>query len=218
MSFLARPGGVCLLALPVMLAATAVEPGTLWGAPTWGGWSLVTHLVFFLSGFVPVANEGLEEQIQSLRWILLAAGGIVVTALVAVTLSPGEPVFGTGEYVLVGVLSSLDTWCWILAIWGFARKHLSFGTPALWYANEGVLPFYILHQPVLLCVGYFVVQWAIPDILKWAVISAASLTIVVVAVYVWLVRRNNVLRVLCGMKKAGAGVVGAVSFSTTPPA
>jgi glucan biosynthesis protein C len=76
---------------------------------------------------------------------------------------------------------------------------LNYGTPFLSYANEAVLPFYILHQTVLLCVGYFVVQWAIPDLLKWVIILMVSFPIIMV-LYEFLVRRYNVMRVLFGMK------------------
>jgi hypothetical protein len=78
-------------------------------------------------------------------------------------------------------------------------KHLNFSKPFLKYANEAVLPFYILHQTVLLCVGYFVVQWAIPDLLKWVIILPVSFVIIMV-LYEFLVRRFNVMRVLFGMK------------------
>jgi glucans biosynthesis protein C len=62
-----------------------------------------------------------------------------------------------------------------------------------------VLPFYILHQTVLLCVGYFVVQWVILDLLKWAMILAVSFVLIMI-LYEFLVRRFNVLRFLFGMK------------------
>jgi hypothetical protein len=62
-----------------------------------------------------------------------------------------------------------------------------------------VLPFYVLHQSVLIVVGYFVVQWDIPDLLKWFVITPTSFVIIIGA-YEWLIRRSNVLRVLFGLK------------------
>jgi hypothetical protein len=86
-----------------------------------------------------------------------------------------------------------------LAALGFSRKHLNFSTSFLTYANEAVLPFYVLHQTVLLSVGYFVVQWAIPDLLKWAIILLASFALIMV-LYEFLVRRYNVIRFLFGMK------------------
>jgi hypothetical protein len=62
-----------------------------------------------------------------------------------------------------------------------------------------VLPFYIMHQTVLLSIGYFVTRRDMPDLLKFVVISGSSL-IVIMAVYEFLIRRINLLRVLFGMK------------------
>ena len=47
--------------------------------------------------------------------------------------------------------------------------------------------------------GYFVVQWAIPDLLKWLIIVPVSF-VIIMALYEFLVRRFNVMRVLFGMK------------------
>jgi hypothetical protein len=78
-------------------------------------------------------------------------------------------------------------------------QYLTRDAPFLKYANEAVLPFYILHQTVLLLIGYFVVQWAIPDLAKWAIIFVSSF-IAIMAIYEFLVRRYNVMRFLFGMK------------------
>jgi surface polysaccharide O-acyltransferase-like enzyme len=78
-------------------------------------------------------------------------------------------------------------------------RHLSFSTPFLKYTNEAVLPFYILHQTVVLSLSYFVVQWAIPDGLKFMTILVGSLA-ASVGLYECLVRRSNLMRVLFGMR------------------
>jgi peptidoglycan/LPS O-acetylase OafA/YrhL len=111
----------------------------------------------------------------------------------------GEPSFGTLLYTLFFTVWGLWSWCWVLAILGFGTKNLNFNKHVLPYANEAVLPFYILHQPVLLSIGYFIVQWAIPDLAKWAIIFFSSF-IVIMAVYEFVVRRINVMRFLFGMK------------------
>jgi peptidoglycan/LPS O-acetylase OafA/YrhL len=86
-----------------------------------------------------------------------------------------------------------------LAILGLGIKHLNFDIPFLSYANEAVLPFYILHHPVLLSVGYFVVRWAIPATVKFVAIDAISFGIIM-ALYEFVVRRVNAIRFLFGMK------------------
>jgi glucan biosynthesis protein C len=52
---------------------------------------------------------------------------------------------------------------------------------------------------VLLSVGYFVVNWAIPDAVKFVVIDAVSFAIIM-TLYEVMVRRFNVIRFLFGMK------------------
>ncbi len=47
--------------------------------------------------------------------------------------------------------------------------------------------------------GYFVVQWPIPDLLKWAIILLVSLAIIML-LYEFLIRRFNVMRFLFGLK------------------
>jgi peptidoglycan/LPS O-acetylase OafA/YrhL len=110
-----------------------------------------------------------------------------------------DPAYGSWLYALGWGIRALASWCCILGILGFGRKHLNFSTPLLKYANEAVLPFYILHQTVILSVAYFVVQWAIPDLLKWLIVVPVSFAIIML-LYEFLVRRFNFMRFLFGMK------------------
>ena len=198
-NWLARPGAAYLLALPVILVLGLMNRYTFLGGLGWGGGSIFSHLCFFLSGFVIVSHAGLQNNIQRLRWLSLALVAILMVTIFTLYMLAGEPAFGTAQYTLFFSLYGLWAWCWVLAILGFGMKHLNFNTPVLGHANEAVLPFYILHQPVLLCVGYFVVQWAIPDLLKWVIIFPTSF-VIIVTLYEFLVRRFNVMRVLFGMK------------------
>jgi peptidoglycan/LPS O-acetylase OafA/YrhL len=196
---LALPGAVYALALPTLLLLTLANPSGPVMAQEEGGWSVVIYLWLLLAGFVVVSHDRLQASIQRLRWPSLPVA-LVLAGLVIFLVGLGEgPAFGTPRFALAFGLRALSSWCFIVAILGFGRKHLNFSTPFLKYANEAVLPFYILHQTVLLCVGYLVVQWAIPDLLKWAIILPASFA-VIVALYEFLVRRFNVMRFLFGMK------------------
>ena len=87
----------------------------------------------------------------------------------------------------------------MLAILGLAAQHLRFGHPFLASANEAVLPFYVLHQTVLLTVGSFIVRWAVPDLAKWASIALISLPLCL-GLYWFVIRPVNLLRFLFGMK------------------
>jgi membrane-bound acyltransferase YfiQ involved in biofilm formation len=166
------------------------------------GWPYLLYAWFILAGFAIVSRERLRASIEQLRWLsLVMAIPSVAVSLVLILGLPGELTFGTARFNLALGLRGISAWCWVLAFLGFGSRHLKLNTPFLTWANEAVLPFYILHQTVLLCVGYFVVQWAIPDLLKWLIIVPLSF-VIIMGLYE-LVRRNNILRFLFGMKPAG---------------
>jgi peptidoglycan/LPS O-acetylase OafA/YrhL len=86
-----------------------------------------------------------------------------------------------------------------MAILGFGSRYLNFSNRLLKYANQAVLPFYILHQTIILSVGYFVVQTNVPILVKYLIIAATSF-VAIIALYELLIRRINILRFLFGMK------------------
>jgi hypothetical protein len=114
--------------------------------------------------------------------------------------SPSRLVFPAwiGEWIYT-LLSFFSAWTWIFAILGFGMRFLAFNRPILRYANEGVLPFFILHQTVLLVIGYFVMTWEIPDVLKWAIVFTSSF-IIIMTLYTLLVQKFELFRFLFGMK------------------
>ena len=101
---------------------------------------------------------------------------------------------------------------------GFGMQHLTSTTPFLKYASEAVMGFCILHQTVLLVIGYYVVRWNIPDFAKWTIIAASSF-VIIMAIYEFIIRRVNVLRFMCGMKTVSkSSVVRAVAVKATKTA
>ena len=196
--FLALPGAVYALALPTILLSLVCDPAKP-VTELYGGWPLVIYLWFTLAGFVIASHDRLQASIQRLRWPSLPMALVLIGLGIWLVGLRELPPFGTPRFEWGFGLRGLSSWCFIVAILGFGRKHLNFSTPFLSYANEAVLPFYILHQTVILSVGYFVVQWAIPDLLRWVIVLVVSFPIIM-AVYEFLVRRYNVMRFLFGMK------------------
>ena len=200
---LASPGAVYLLAIPLMAAVALPNPGSPLGARNFGGWSLIGYMPAFFNGFLLVSHDRLYDGVQRLRWISLAVAVATTIGLLAWYKTAGEPRFGTAHYASLFALYGFSAWCWVLAILGLAARRLRFGKPFLAVANEAVLPFYVMHQSVLVTVGYFVVRWAAPDLAKWAVIMVTSFAICAV-LYWFVIRPFNPLRFLFGMKRRAA--------------
>lgn len=195
---LARPGALYLVALPTILSLALTGSDSFLGNTEWGGGSILSHATFFLAGFLIISHDGMQKTIQRFRWLSLVLVVILMVILFSLMTAFGDSV--SGALLALGrALWGFWSWSWTLAILGFGMKNLNFNKPILSYANEAVLPFYILHQPVLLTVGYFVVQWSFSAALKFLVIDAISF-VVIMALYEFIVRRVNVLRFLFGMK------------------
>ena len=184
-------------ALPIYILDLFIDD-TPWAFGS-GGWGFLYYIFFLLYGFIFVSHERLQENMKRTHWAYLLAGLVFSAAFVFLNMNAGNPVIAPWEAELGDPMIFLGACTLLPAFLGFAMKYLTRDAPFLKYANEAVLPFYILHQTVLLLIGYFVVQWAIPDIAKWLTIFIGSL-IVIMGVYEFLVRRINALRFLFGMK------------------
>ncbi len=187
-----------LLVMPIAIVNVLVYPDGFWGYRN-GGWNIITYLLFFIFGYLIFANRRIMEMVNKLRWIALTTGILTFAFILWVVLSFGNPVFGTPLYAFGMLVQALGTWGWLLAILGFGSQYLNRNSRFLSYANEAVLPFYILHQTVIISIGFYVVQWSAGVGLKYLTISTTSF-VVIMLVYELLVRRINILRFLFGMK------------------
>lgn len=178
---LSRFGLFYLLAFVVLLSWKLISPDSILGFDKFN-WNLGVYMSMALVGYVLVSDERLLGSIARFRWVSLALAAVLTTLAIR------------GE-----VHNDMILWSCVLTFVGFAGKYLKVNTPFLKYANEAVLPFYILHQTVLLVIGYFVVQWDVPTLAKWFIIAATSFGFIL-GTYEFVIRRVNVLRVLFGMK------------------
>jgi peptidoglycan/LPS O-acetylase OafA/YrhL len=103
------------------------------------------------------------------------------------------------ETIMAVCFWGFATWFLLIAILGFGRRILDFSNRVLTYASEVAYPFYILHQTVIVAIGYYVVRWNVGVLLKFLIINVAA-AVTVTLVYEVLVKRINGMRVLFGMK------------------
>lgn len=195
--WLGKGGAVYILALPILLLY--LLPSDFPFMEMNGGYPYLMYLFFLLWGFVLVSEERLNDSIRRLRWVSLSVGVTLVIGFIILYSQIADPTVMSPSLLLAGAMRVFGGWLCVLALLGLGAQYLTARTPKLDYANEAVLPFYIFHQTVLLAVGYFVLQWGLPDMLEWAVIAAISFAIIV-ALYEFAVRRFNIMRFLFGMK------------------
>jgi hypothetical protein len=101
--------------------------------------------------------------------------------------------------IAVEAFRGLIAWCWIIGLLGLGRRFLNFNNRGLAYANEAVLPFYILHHTIIFIVGFLVIQRSSNIGTEYFIIAFVSFA-VIMAIYEILIRRVRILRMLFGMK------------------
>jgi len=186
-----KPFAIYLLGIPFIILEISLNPEGL-GMRAFGGWSIIHYLIFFIFGYLIALSPPIQKRIEAHRWTSL------LMALVLHIFFAGVDVPISREAYLT--VRALDSWYWLMAILGFGRRYLNRSSSHLKYLNELTLPFYILHQTVILIIGYFVIQLAVPLGLKYFLIVVLSL-LAIMLIFEIGIKRTNVMRLLFGMKK-----------------
>jgi hypothetical protein len=198
--FFEKPGAIFLLALPIIVLEMILSPVGI-GTRVLGGWNIFAYIIYFIYGFLIFSNSSFQHAIRRHWKVSLLLG--LITILIAVSVSypilQDMRVYSFFMNPLIWGLRALSSWFWIIALLGFGNSYLNRTNRFLKYANEAVLPFYILHLTVILIIGSYVVWWNIGVIAKYLIISAFSF-VVILAIYGLIIRPFRIMRLLFGMK------------------
>lgn len=159
---------------------------------------------FFVFGYLLFSQPSFTEAIRKQGRVALSLGIacflLIGRSYVAGYLTNWEaaPSYSP-DYLLYQLLRSINTWAWLVFVLALGMRYLNANARVLRYANEAVLPFFVLQQPVIIGVAYYMVQWNLGVLPKWLLISTLSLALTL-ALYELLIRRINAVRRLFGMK------------------
>ena len=206
-----RRGGIFLLLIPLIVIRIGLTH-IMDGEHTWEDFIYFT--VYFLIGYIMVADRRFTDGFVKHQWLLLALGllcfGGEAIFIFVLRYNYANLYHAGGEsfsmlYIVFQIVMSFATFSWVSFLLSISDRYLNFESPLVIYGNEAVLPFYIFHQTVILIVGWFVIQWDMPMWLKYLIIIITAF-VLIIGLYELLVRRFNVIRFFFGMrpKKSGA--------------
>jgi len=194
---LGKPWVLPLLWVPVGVVALLSGVIGLGFTEQMGSWDILSYAMFFILGYVLFGSTSLQEAVRKQGgWFLLAA--VAFSAVHLILKFSIRPAFYDDIDIRL-----LATWGWIVGLLWLGGRLLNFTNRFLVHVNEMVLPFYILHQMVIVIVAYFVVQTGLAIPFKYGITAVISFA-VIVALYELLVSRIGVLRFLFGMRKKAA--------------
>jgi uncharacterized protein (DUF2147 family) len=185
-----------LYAPAILLAAIQVALRQRWPGlqnlyDDWANFAFYSTIV--VAGFLLAWHPGLERAVQR-EWKRALGIGLGATAVLLVA---ALGVIGWPPVILA--CAGIATWCFLVAILGFARQHLNRDATSLPYLAESAFPVYLLHQSAIVLIGYPLIQLPLGIAAKFFLLLVSSV-LATLAVYHFVVRRFAVTRFLFGMK------------------
>lgn len=157
-----------------------------------GGKSLGQFMILFLFGYYILSEESVLQKVKQYRFVSLAIcilSGSLYTYLYC---------FGNVRNIWINVLYIFFGWMGIITLLGIGQSKLNFHNRISDYFTPASFPVYILHMPVLVVAGFFVLKMPVDVAGQFSLIVLISF-IATFLIYE-MVKRVPVLRFLFGMK------------------
>jgi glucans biosynthesis protein C len=197
-------GGALLMFIPVAIARVVLKRHF----PDYTGWcDLTVFSLYFLWGFIYTINDGLKKSLLKSQYPGLITGSVLFVLYIA-SYQVKDTTYGQlfqnfkvyGYYVFQETAGSLVTWSWIVFFLATGMRYFNSDSKYRQPLNEAVMPFYILHQTVLLLIGYIVVQWNWNNWGKFGFIAASSGFLICI-IYMLVIKPYNPVRYMFGMSR-----------------
>jgi glucan biosynthesis protein C len=219
---------ISLVALPILwllrrasgrrlvgLAASTSVPGALLIVPLYlvaAGYLMADfdpnplyYFVWFVAGYAMLCDPRFEQGIARVKGPALLLG---VLGLVLHILWQSKAISGLEtipEWLAELTRRTFTAWLLIVGLLGYAHAYLQRapssrrGLAAVAYLGEASYPFYILHQTVIVILGYYLVRWSLATGAKYLLLAAMTY-LATFAIYDVVIRRTNLTRFLFGMR------------------
>jgi glucan biosynthesis protein C len=194
-----RRGAILLFILPLAVIRLGLQPFF----PQLQSWADFFYFgAFFVLGYLLFADERFCRAIRRDWGILLGVGIAAFLAGTAIGMSLvfeiEKPPRVFWEFLMWGLIV-ICGWCWTAFMLYIGMRYLDRDSRALRYGQATLLPFFVVHQPAILAIAYFVVQWEAPVVIKLLVVVLGAF-VVSIGLTELVVKRVGILRVLFGMK------------------
>ncbi len=195
-----RRGGLLLFILPLILVQILLRPFFL-AEHDWADFAFT--LIFFIAGYILYTDQRFLQAVRRDRFVHLAIGiasTLFFFAIGAAGVAMDWAVaIGTPEFFLLWIVFSVNSWCWTLFVLNVGMRSLDFTNKWLQYGQQMIMPFFLVHQPVIITIAFFVVQTDLSLTVKLLMVVSSSF-IVSLGLYELVIKRIPVTRSLFGMK------------------
>ncbi|HZG84076.1 hypothetical protein [Paenibacillus sp.] len=162
-------------------------------------WGIVFYFLLYAYGFYFFARAGLREFVRKHGVVTGVISIISTIAYVIWAVRFGFPEDGTAGSAIFSILRVVLVWNCLFFILYLGDRFLQFSNGVLRYTSEASMPFYVLHQPVIVLLGFFIYNLEWPVSAKLAMMTILSFSVIMM-LYHFIIRKMNVLRILFGLR------------------
>lgn len=156
-------------------------------------------LATFTIGFVCAKSSFFWWWVHQNRKHLAAGSVFLLIGLMLLRLSWTSQYFEAGQSVVTAAVSGIYAWSSILTIVAYSAKYLDGPSTTCSYLTVAILPVYVLHQPIMIAIGFFLFPLRIALYFEVALIVLGT-TILSLLVYEVLIKRSKIMRFIFGLK------------------
>ena len=195
------PGAIFALAAPLALVDGFAHA-------LWSGAAVIAEIVLYFACFIygyALFADGRAVQAMRQQWAtgLVAGSALWLIGEFWLTQKPPIPYDSSMGAISFIPLRGIIAWCFVVGLVGLFGRYAHRTNAALRYLSDAAYPIYVLHVSVILTVGYFVVRWQAPIIVKYLFIILATVVILLI-LYEALIARIGFVRTLLGLRRLPA--------------
>lgn len=193
-----KRGGLSILLLPILL--TQVFLRQYWPNSTnalLNDWAyLFFDFTYFIYGYLFTGSKIISKCIVSDRYL-----NLLVTSLLCLIYFFTWRLFEQHavDPYLHFLMEMFMVWFTSLTVLGFFYRHMCFDLPIRKHLNQMIYPFYLLHQPIILLVAFYLQRVVCNDGVKVFILIVFSF-IITCGIYFLFIKPFNVMRVAFGLK------------------
>lgn len=171
--------------------------------------NFLTYFTIFIYGYIIFSDKRFIDVIEEYKAFSLKLALILsaVFMVYSFRFDPGDTINAkvVVTYISMMIVRSATIICWMIAFLGYGKAYINKENRLRRYAAEAVLPWYILHQTIILIFGFYITQLDQVIDLKNTIFFEYFITlftslIAVVLIYDFFIRRIGFIRLVFGLK------------------
>jgi hypothetical protein len=195
-----NPVGVFLWVIPLALIQIVLNPSF----PDQQDWAdFFYHFLFFVYGYILFSDQRFLKALKEKWWLILilsfTSSFLILSTVSTSIIDPVSAPLSMIDLLIKWSVFSINSWSWTILLLVFGRRYLDFTNNWLKYGKRAILPFFLIHHPVIIIIAFYVVQWNTNIILKLLSILGGSF-VITLGIFELLIKRIRLLGNLLGVK------------------